>query len=187
LYKASHELRTDQFRRRSLLACEHWDSRAGKVALGGNIVVGVALALGLTQVTADEPVMVDPQDFTRTPCEYRRTPCPGNPTRQPATTDNEVLDSGRISLTLASGVLIEATVSLVVVSPRGDKAASEKRVIIEYESGVHERRSKRTREAVYAQLASVAAEYGVARTDVAACRPASDRCQVSSFYQLADD
>lgn len=156
------------------------------MGLSGEVGVGAILALSLTQVTAEEPVMVDPQDFTRIPCEYCRPPCPGNPTRQSARIDNMVLDFGHVSLTLSSGVAIEATVSLVAVSPKGEDAIGEKRVIIYYESGVRERRSKRTREAVYVRLAKVAEEYRVERTDVAACRPASDRCQVSSFYRLAD-
>lgn len=131
--------------------------------------------------SADEPIMVDPHDFTRTPCEYRRSPCPAYSTQQPESTDNTVLDSGRVTLTLATGAVIEATVYLISISPRGKDAVIEKRVLVEYESGLQEMRSDKTREAVFGFLTSVAEEYGVDRTDVAACRPVGKTCQVTSF------
>lgn len=125
--------------------------------------------------------MVDPHDFTRTPCEYRQQPCPPYSTRQPVPTDNMVLDSGQVTLTLASGAVIEATVYLISISPKGKDAATERRVIVEYESEIEEMRGKKTREAVFAHLTSVADEFRVNRADVAACHPSSRTCQVSSF------
>ena len=131
--------------------------------------------------SADEPIKVDPHDFTRTPCEYRRSPCPAYSTQQSESTDNTVLDSWRVTLTLATGAVIEATVNLISIPPRGKDAVIEKRVIVEYESGLQEMRNEKTRDAVFAFFTSVADEYGVDRADVAACRPSSKTCQVSSF------
>jgi len=147
-------------------------------------------ALFLSPAVAQKAITVDPHDFTRTPCEYRRAPCPGETTGRATATDNKVLESGQISVLLASGSTIEATVSLVAISPRAQNHIIEKRVIVVYETLYRELRSTKARSAVYARLASVARAYGVRRTDVAACRPGSAKCEVSSFESddtLADD
>lgn len=139
---------------------------------------------------AQKAIIVDPHDFTRTPCEYRRAPCPGESPTPPVSTDNKIVETQQITVPLASGASVDATVSLVAISPRGRDTVIEQRVIVTYESLYRELRSEATRNAVYARLAPLARGYGVNRTDIAACRPRSAECEVSSFETedvLADD
>ena len=139
---------------------------------------------------AQKAIRVDPHDFTRTPCEYRRAPCPGEAVVQAVATDNKILDSAELTVVLGDDKSVEATVTLVEISPRGRDSVIEQRVIVVYETLYRELRSKEARSAVYARLASVARGYGVNRTDVASCRPRSTECEVSSFeteVELADD
>lgn len=139
---------------------------------------------------AQKAITVDPHDFTRTPCEYRRAPCPGESPARPESTDNKIVETHQITVPLASGSSVDATVSLVAISPRGRDTVIEQRVIVTYETLYRELRSEATRRAVHARLASLARGYGVNRIDIAACRPRSTECEVSSFEienALADD
>lgn len=131
---------------------------------------------------AQEPVMVDPEDFTRTPCEFRHDGCEEEeaPDYTRVSAEYEVLESQELSVRLESGVSFEVSVSLV------ETTTGNRSVLAKYEALQGQFLGEATRAAVFVELADVANTFGVDRAFVAACRESDEVCFWSK-YGRADD
>lgn len=142
-----------------------------------------------TEVLAQDPILVDPKDFTRTPCEYRNRGC-GPDSEHGATPSSPVpqgytpIESGDVDIDLGDGIRLTVIVTLIEVATGTEQ--SEQRVVATYSTLARERRAPATREAIFARLVLVADAYEIDMAHVSACRSEGMDCAWSTFARQPD-